>query len=55
MPLDPEPSPNGNIALVNGVAVVFKDREAAALAGMDATLYTSHFVTCPGAKEHRKK
>lgn len=50
-PLDAQPTDNGNIAVVDGVAHVCYD-----LLDDDAGLrYTSHFATCPDAKEHRKK
>lgn len=56
-PLDPTPSRSGNIRMLGvrkAVARVLSkaDLETAALASED--LYTSHFATCPNAKQHRK-
>jgi hypothetical protein len=48
MPLDPEPHPTGNMALVDGVA------HFVAPDGKDAR-YRSHFATCPDADKHRRK
>lgn len=58
MPLDPAPTPVGNIALteetVDGVPVV---RYLGKSAGADlfaTDRYVSHFATCPEAKVHRR-
>lgn len=55
-PLDRETSITGNIRMLgtrNAVAEVVKktDLEAERAKG---PLYTSHFATCPNAKQHRK-
>lgn len=50
MPLDDVPSERGNIVYVNGVtrAANAVDRD------LKRPLYTSHFATCPNAKQHRR-
>lgn len=49
-PLDAEPSPEGNIDLSSGVAVVVSPGET--LPGIP--LYTSHLMTCPHAAKPRR-
>lgn len=49
IPIDAEPAPDGNIALINGVAHV--DSLFLKSAQMH---YKSHFATCPNASQHRK-
>lgn len=51
MPLDVEPAPNGNIRMVDGVAV-YASKDAPVEPG--EKLYLSHFVTCPDRDQHRK-
>jgi hypothetical protein len=55
-PLDPEPSPKGNV-------VVSKDGQACAVSASEAdrlrteegaSLYLSHFATCPQAKQFKR-
>jgi hypothetical protein len=46
MPVDPEPVAEGNVVLVDGLAVV---------GGEGEPRYTSHFATCPDAKRWRKR
>ena len=59
MPLDPEPSPDGNIllGLVGGeeVAIVLSGAERAGAQEAQRPLYVTHFYTCPDANEHRKR
>lgn len=59
MPLDPEPSPQGNVAIYGGPAMVAvaltADQLAAHNVAIDGPLYLSHFATCPNADQHRKK
>jgi hypothetical protein len=45
IPLDPVPHPEGNVVVLDGVAVV---------GGEGDTRYRSHFATCPGAGVHRR-
>ena len=53
MPLDPEPCPDGNIAIVEDRAHVKKgDLFEERAAGL---LYKSHFATCPQADKFRRK
>jgi len=49
MPLDAEPTPGGNLIVVDGIARVPRiDDEVPFLQ------YLSHFTTCPQASQHRK-
>jgi len=53
IPLDPDPSATGNLAIVNGKAShvgkgLFDERH-------EGPRYISHFSTCPNAAMHRKK
>lgn len=56
MPLDAEPTANGNIGVLPdlglGKYVSIADREAAQAEGMK--LYSSHLATCPRAAEPRR-
>lgn len=49
IPLDARPVADGNLALVDGVAL------AATKAPSDAPRYRSHFVSCPNAERHRRR
>ena len=52
-PLDADPSPRGNIRIIDGVGQVVPKAELAdAQAG--GLLYLSHFATCATAAQHRK-
>lgn len=54
MPVDAEPSVDGNLILVGDVAEhVSADQQSALFDGGDR--YTSHFSTCPQAKSWRKR
>lgn len=53
MPLDPAARPDGNVAVVDGVAVVLGSERQALLAA-EAPRYVSHFATCEQAGEHRR-
>ncbi|WP_213573302.1 hypothetical protein [Rhodococcus sp. USK13] len=59
IPLDPEPSENGNVAtyLVDGVlhANVILKAQRAALNAAGRPLYLAHFVSCPHASDWRKR
>lgn len=52
MPLDAEPSQDGNVRLADGRAEVLGPLEATA---SREVLYLSHFATCPQAASHRKR
>ena len=51
IPLDVEPRADGNLVLVNGVAMA---PEAAPLEVQGGPRYASHFATCPHAPAHRR-
>lgn len=59
MPLDAQPSSNGNIELrlerARWRAHVLTAAELELLKGQGLELRTSHFVTCPHAAEHRRR
>jgi hypothetical protein len=48
VPLDPEPTPNGNLSIVDGVVIV-ADPDA------PPPHYVTHFATCPHADQWRKR
>jgi hypothetical protein len=50
IPLDPNPSPEGNIELINGIAEVVGPSDNPA-----DIRHISHFATCPNANKHRRK
>lgn len=52
MPLDAEPFEGGNIAIVDGKAVVFNGSLFETM--VDGPRYRSHFTSCPNAAKHRK-
>lgn len=54
MPLDAEPTEDGNVVLVNGLAVVLHARGAEGVAAVGATRYTPHWATCPQSAQHRR-
>lgn len=61
MPLDPEPKPDGNIALIEPVivgeaplAIVIRPSQLEAARRLNAHLYRSHFASCPYAARHRR-
>ncbi len=63
MPLDPEPTPDGNvvITLVHHEGSSLERAEARVLTAReqrllhpDRTRYRSHFATCPNARRHRR-
>lgn len=47
MPLDPDPTEEGNVELVNGVAVVLGGLDLYAARESNTVLHISHFATCP--------
>jgi hypothetical protein len=53
IPLDAEPAPNGNIVLVDDVALVLTPAVLARLAD-ERERYQPHFATCPYANEFRR-
>ncbi len=57
MPLDAEPTRNGNVQLgwVGGeeIAIVVGPADAVAAQAAGIELYLSHFATCPSAAQHR--
>lgn len=58
MPLDLDPSADGNVAVSNTsplVATVLTSDELLRAREHGQPLYTSHFVTCPDAKRHRRR
>lgn len=59
MPIDPDPTPGGNIGLdLSGMvaaAHVYAGEKLMAIRERGSDLYLSHFVTCPQAGEHRKE
>lgn len=56
-PLNPTPTRGGNIRMLGTRKAVARVLGKVELAESLATeeLYTSHFVTCPNAKQHRSK
>lgn len=50
MPLDAEPTPTGDFVIYGATAVKIPRGGTA-----DPPRYTSHFVTCPNAAQHRRK
>ena len=57
MPLNPDPVPDGNVAIVDGVVVVLAPAVLSRMRaeGLDKLeLYKSHFATCPYAGEFRR-
>lgn len=54
MPIDPDPSPNGNIFLKGGEALVLTKYSVEGQRKLGNPLYTAHFVTCEYAKKHRR-
>lgn len=61
MPLDPEPSPEGNVRLEpheyrpEPWAVVLSGDELTRARAEGEPLFVSHFATCPHAKRHRRR
>lgn len=56
-PLDPTPTRQGNIRMLGmrkAVARVLGKAELADAELASEELYTSHFATCPNARQHRK-
>lgn len=54
-PLDPEPSPKGNILVAaNYTAQAMPVNECDRLRAEGYSLYLSHFATCVNSKSHRK-
>jgi hypothetical protein len=50
-PIDAEPSPDGNVSIRDGVAVVLKADERGLF---DGPLHKNHFATCSHAKQFQK-
>jgi hypothetical protein len=56
IPLDPEPSPRGNVVISEeGAALVYNSPGAVAARYEGEPRYLSHFATCPNADQHRKR
>jgi hypothetical protein len=55
IPLDPEPAPDGNVALDGAVAMVLGPEAAAQCRAAGGRLYKSHFATCSHPERHRKE
>lgn len=55
MPVDPKPSPIGNLLLQRGVARQLNAVNAARAREEGYDLYVSHFATCPDAVAHRRR
>lgn len=53
MPLDAEPTTDGNVTLEGDIAIVHPPGQLAALD--TGPCYTAHFVTCPNADQWRTK
>lgn len=58
IPIDAEPSPEGNIRLGgepgNRYATILSGEQAASVRGFGEKLYVTHFATCPNAAKHRQ-
>jgi hypothetical protein len=57
-PVNPTPTREGNIRMLGvrkAVARVLSKADLAEAALATEELYTSHFATCPNAKQHRSK
>jgi len=55
-PLNPEPTKRGSIVLLDrNRARATSKRERTQLAKQGDALYLSHFATCPGAAQHRRR
>ncbi|MBN1628154.1 MAG: hypothetical protein JW990_00170 [Thermoleophilia bacterium] len=58
MPVDEDPTPEGNVVVVGKMAKVCKNAAAAEALYPGQPRYLSHFVTCPQAgawRNHRKE
>lgn len=55
IPLDAEPHPDGNIALVPAGAMVLTKELVEQGKKIGSKRYRSHFASCPNAGQHRKK
>ena len=53
MPIDARPAEGGNLAVIDGVYVIVRDRGNAQR--WQDSLHLSHFVTCPKATQHRRR
>jgi hypothetical protein len=56
MPVDAEPSPRGNVILFHreGEGIVCRTLRRGEAVRFGERLRTSHFATCPNAKQHRR-
>lgn len=53
IPLDPDPVENGNVVVTDdGLATVLSVER---LANVTGPRFVSHFVTCPFARQHRRR
>lgn len=59
MPIEPDPSPRGNVALYNWAGQLransVPNAKAAAMRAAGREMFLSHFVNCPHAETWRKK
>lgn len=55
LPIDPEPSPDGNITLEDRGQYREPRAVAHTVKAPDVVYYISHFATCPDAKKWRRK
>lgn len=55
MPVDAQPSVDGNLVLDRGAIYVLAGERLVAWRAENRPLYTSHFVTCPHAAVHRSQ
>jgi hypothetical protein len=55
MPLNPDPSPDGNVHLTKRGAVVLTAAAIELNMHSGALLYVAHFVTCPKAAQWRSR
>jgi hypothetical protein len=54
IPLDLQPSPEGNVHLVGATAYMLNTEDAEQARRHHVELFVSHFATCPHATTHRK-
>ncbi|HKF74707.1 MAG TPA: hypothetical protein VKF59_01065 [Candidatus Dormibacteraeota bacterium] len=55
VPVDLEPTPQGNLQVRDGTATPLSKRRAEEARERGESLYISHFVTCPNSREFQKR
>lgn len=55
IPLDPDPRPDGNIVVSEGVALIFSRPDSISERLRGEPRYVAHFTSCPQAAEWRKR